>query len=97
MKVRGWFTPAFGPGEDLRAALMATPYPLTVVNTLVAKAKELIGRNHGRVLLLSDQAIHVAGRRFWRRRFRVLLASCPLARCRLAWSAGELRIDGEPF
>ena len=37
-KVRGWFAPAFEPGEDLRAALMATPYPLTVVNSLVATA-----------------------------------------------------------
>jgi hypothetical protein len=97
LKVHGWFAPAFEPGEDLRAALMATPYPLTVVNSLVATAKELVGRNQGRVLLLTDRAIHVAGRRFWRRRFRVLLASYPIGTVAVGYAGGELRIDGEPF
>lgn len=45
LRVRGWFAPAFQPGEDLRAALAATPYELTMLNSVVATAKELVGRN----------------------------------------------------
>jgi hypothetical protein len=95
--VREWFAPAFQPGEDLRAALAATPYPLTMMHSLVATAKELVGRNQGRVLLLTDRAIHVVGRRFWRRRFRALLASYPIGTVPVRYAGGELWIDEVPF
>ena len=39
-------------------------------------AKDIIGWNQGRVLLVTYRAIHIAGRHFWRWRFGVLLACC---------------------
>jgi hypothetical protein len=95
--VRDWFAPALQPDEKLRAALAATPFPVTTLNSLVATAKELTGRNQGRVLLLTDRAIHVAGRRFWRRRFRVLLGTFPLGTVVVRHDAGALWIGEEPF
>ena len=97
LQVTEWFAPALQTGETLRAALAATPYPLTMANSLVGTAKDLVGRNQGRVLLLTDRAIHVAGRHFWRRRFRVLLGSFPLGTVSVRSSTGELWIDEEPF
>lgn len=49
------------------------------------------------MLLLTDRAIHRAGRRFWRRRFGVLVASYPIGTVAVGYAGGELRIDGEPF
>ncbi len=95
--MREWFAPAFQPGELLQAALAATPYRLTVWNSLVATAKGLAGRNQGRVLLLTDRALLVAGRRFWRRRFRALLASFPLGSVSVRYADGELWIEEESF
>ena len=86
--VRGWFEPAFQTDEELRAALMAIPYRLTVVDSLVTTAKELAGRNQGRVPLLTDRAIHVARRTFWRRRFGRLLASYPIGTVPVCYAGG---------
>ncbi len=96
-QVAEWFAPALQPGETLQAALAATPYPLTMVNSLVGTAKDLVGRNQGRVLLLTDRAIHVAGRQFWRRRFRVLLGSFPLGTVSVRYASGELWIHEQSF
>ena len=95
--MREWFAPAFQPDERLCAALAATPFRVTALNSLLATAKELTGQNQGRVLLLTDRAIHIAGRRFWRRRFRVLLASVPLGTVVVRHDAGALWIGEEPF
>jgi hypothetical protein len=95
--VRDWFAPAFQPDEKLCAALAATPFPVTMLNSLVATAKALAGRNQGRVLLLTDRAIHVAGRHFWRRRFRVSLGSFPLGTVVVRHDGGALWIGEESF
>jgi hypothetical protein len=68
-----------------------------MINSLIATAKELAGRNQGRVLLLTDQAILVAGRRFWRRRFRTLLASHPIGSVPVVSGAGYLTIGDDRF
>jgi hypothetical protein len=97
-RVQTWFAPALEADETLRAALAATPFRLTRLNSLVATAKELTGRNQGRVLLLTDRAIHVAGRRFWRRRFRVLFVSYPLGTVSVRYVGdGELRVGEDAF
>lgn len=49
------------------------------------------------MLLLTDRAIYVAGRKFWRRRFRALLASYPIGTVPVRYDGGELWIDEEPF
>jgi hypothetical protein len=97
LRVRGWFAPALQPDDVLRAALAASPYRLTLVNSLVATAKELVGRNQGRVLLLTDRAILVAGRRFWRRRFRALLVSYPIGSVPVVAGEGVLTIGDDQF
>jgi hypothetical protein len=95
--VRQWFGPALASDEALRAALAANPYRLTFFNSLIATAKELVGKNQGRVLLLTDRAIHVAGRRFWTRRFRTLYASYPIGSVPVGYAHGKLSIDGHAF
>lgn len=96
-KVRTWFLPAFAPDEVLRAALAATPFPLTTLNSLIGTAKELVGQNQGRVLLLTDRAIHVVGRQFWRRRYRRSLASFPLGTTAVRRDAATLWIADVPY
>lgn len=49
------------------------------------------------MLLLTDRAIHVVGRHFSRRLFRVLLASFPLGTVPIRYAAGELWIGEETF
>jgi hypothetical protein len=97
LRVRGWFAPALGPDDVLRAALAASPYRLTFINSLLVTAKELIGRNQGRVLLLTDRSILVAGRQFWRRRFRALLASHPIGSVPVVASDGSMAIGDDRF
>jgi hypothetical protein len=96
-KVRQWFSPALQPDEHLRAALATTPFRLTVVNSLLGTAKDLIGQNQSRILLLTDRAVHVVGRRFWRRRFRSLLVTFPLGTVAIRYDSGELRLDDDKF
>ena len=95
--VRQWFGPALASGETLRAALATNAYPLTFLNSLIVTGKELVGNNQGRVLLLTDRAIHVAGRRFWARRFRTLYASYPIGSVPVGYADGALSIDGHAF
>jgi len=92
LRLRGWFAPALQSNEVLRAGLAATPFRLTMLNSLVGTAKEMVGHNQGRVLLLTDRAIHVAGRKFWRRRFRVVLATIPVGTVPVSWDGRSLVI-----
>jgi hypothetical protein len=78
LRVREWFAPAFSPEETLLAALAVTPFRLTMVNSLVATGKALVGHNQGRVLLLTDRSIHIVSRKFWRRRFKRVMSSYPV-------------------
>jgi hypothetical protein len=96
-RVQQWFAPAFAPDETLRAALAATPFPVTYWNSIVAAGKELTGHNQGRVLLLSDETIHVVGRHFWRRRFRAELASYAVGTVPVRYAADVLHIADVPF
>ncbi len=77
-RVQQWFAPAFAPDEVLRAAVAATPFRLTMLNSLRAIPALLVGRSTGRVLLLTDRAVHVAARQLWRRRFKKLLGTYPV-------------------
>jgi hypothetical protein len=97
LRAREWFAPALQPDDVLRAAMAASRYRLTLINSLVVTAKELVGRNQGRVLLLIDRAILVAGRRFWRRRFRALLASHPIGSVPVIAGDGYLTIGDDRF
>ncbi len=96
-RVRQWFEPAFEPGEELRAALAATALRLTLVNVLIGTAKELVGRNQGRVLLLTDRAIRVVGRRFWRRRFRTSIARYDLGTVGIRLHDRALWVSDQPY
>jgi len=95
--VRQWFGPALDSGETLRAGLATNAYPLTIFYSLIGTAKALVGNNQGRVLLLTDRALHVAGRRFWAPRFRTLYASYPIGSVPVGYAHGALSIDGHAF
>jgi hypothetical protein len=83
LRVRAWFAPAFAPDEVLVAAVATTPFRLTMLNSLVATGKALVGHNQARILLLTDRSIHVVARTFWRRRLRGVVASYPLGTVRV--------------
>jgi hypothetical protein len=55
---------------------------------LLGTTKDIIGWNQGRVLLVTHGAIHVAGRHFWRLRFRLRPASFPLGTVPIRCAAG---------
>jgi len=95
--LREWFAPALAPDEALTAALAASTVPLTMLNSLVATSKTFAGRSPARVLLLTDRAIHVATRRFWKRRFKGLLVSYPIGTVPITVAGSELRIGEESY
>ena len=97
LRVQGWFAAAFAPDEVLVAALAANAYPLTMLNSLVGTAKSFVGRSPARVLLLTDRAIHVATRKFWKRRFKALLVSYPTGTVSVRATGIELWIGDESF
>lgn len=73
--MREWFAGALAPDEVLVAALATTPFRLTMLNSLVATGRDLVGQNQARILLLADTSIHLTSRKFWRRRLKAVLAS----------------------
>ena len=87
MRVREWFAPAFAPDEVLTAALAGNDIRFTMLNSLIGTARMLVGDNPARVLLLTDRAIYVATRKFWKRRFKGLLTTYPIGSSRSAWTA----------
>jgi hypothetical protein len=104
LRVREWFAPALGPSETLQGALATTPFdlsnpysPAAVGHSLLAAGQALTGNNQGRVLLLTDTSIHVARRRFWKRRFKALEASYPVGGVRVTAEGNGLRIGDQVF
>jgi hypothetical protein len=51
-----------------------------------------IGRNPARILLLTDRAIHIATRKFTKRRFKKLIVSYPLHTVPVSWDDKALHI-----
>lgn len=104
LRVRQWFAPALAPSETLVAALATTPFdlsnpyaPAAVGHSLVAAGQALMGNNQGRVLLLTETFIHVARRRFWKRRFKSLEMSYPVGAVRIVAEGHGLRIGDQAF
>jgi hypothetical protein len=83
--VRAWFAPAFAPDEVLVAALASSTYRLTLFRSLLATGMALIGQNPARILLLTDRSLHLAARKFTRRRFKKLVVSYPLHSVTVTW------------
>jgi len=96
-EVHDWFLPAMRPDEKLRAVLAVTPYPLAMFSSLFGTATDIIGWGQDRAILVTDRAIHAAGRHFWRWRTGVLLASFPLGTVPIRYAGGQLGIGEETF
>jgi hypothetical protein len=74
-QVQEWFAPAFDPGEVLRGALAVSPFRVYSLQALLSFVT--LRWNQVRVLLVTDQAVHVVRRTGFRMRFRNALASYP--------------------
>jgi len=86
----------FNPAKRSRPRWRPPPYPLTMVNSLVGTAKDLVGRNQGRVLLLDRTGPSiVAGAQFWRRRSGPAWV-LPLGALSVRYASGELWITNSP-
>lgn len=98
MRVREWFAPVFAPDEVLSAALAGNDIRFTMLNSLIGTARMLVGDNPARVLLLTDHAIYVATRKFWKRRFKSLLTTYPLGSVSISVDRRtELRIGDDVY
>jgi hypothetical protein len=95
--VRSRFAGALADDEVLIAAVATTPFRLTVLNSLIATAKDLVGQNQARILLLSDRSIHICSRRFSKPKLRKVLATYPIRGVPVGWAGGALVVDGKSF
>jgi hypothetical protein len=92
LRVRQWFAPAFEADEVLVAALAGSTDRLTLSSSLLATGKLLVGQNPARILLLTDRSIHIAARKFSRRRYKKLIMSYPRRGVAVTWDEKALRI-----
>jgi hypothetical protein len=97
LRVRAWFAPAFAPDEVLVAALASSTYRLTLFRSLLATGMALIGQNPARILLLTDRSLHLAARKFTRRRFKKLVVSYPLHSVTVTWDKTALQIGEQHY
>ncbi len=92
-----WFAPALDRDEVPRAVLTATPHPVPSLATVRDAVGDLGGRCSGRVLLLTDRAIHVGSRPLWRRRVRATVSRYPLGSVTVALHGAALVVGGVAY